>query len=351
MFRYFLCLIGVVLAIPILGVATLAFALPISTSGIGYLLGGLLIALGLILAPRISKYYLITVSGILIVLLIIVTRLFFIRQANSAVQILALPEAKATSWINTLIDEQDTIIFGEALFHRIGGDSINEHAGLTSALAVDYLEIRKEGMVASPVVSTYLNLQQRSHFDAVIIKPNARIKPKFALIFLHGYMGNVTAQCWEIAKAVQKLSGLTVCPSTEWTGQWWLPNGQAILKSTFEYVRKQGIQKIYLGGFSNGGFSIGHLAPQLKNELGLKGLIFIDGIYDGISIQETGLPVLVIEGLQDERVPAEFVRPMAEQIGESATYVELEGDHFLIMKHPNAVQDAITNWLAKLEGK
>jgi len=122
------------------------------------------------------------------------------------------------------------------------------------------------------------------------------------------------------------------------------------LKSTFAYLRGQGVQKFYVGGFSNGGFSIGHLAPQLGNEQGLRGLIFIDGIYDnGIGLQASGLPILIMEGAQDERVPPAYVRQIAEQIGTSATYVEMEGDHFLIMKRPKLVQDAIAQWLEKFE--
>lgn len=352
MFRYFLCFVGMILALPVLGIIALAFILPITISGIGYLLGGFLTAIGLILAPRISKYYLAILAGILMVVLVAGIRLFFIRlQAGSDFQIFALPEAKPTSWINILVDKQDTLIFGEALFHQTGGDSNQEHAGLASALATDYAEMRKAGIFASPVISTYLNLEQPGHFDAVIIKTGTSEPPKFGLIFLHGYMGNVTAQCWEIAQAVSSLGGLTVCPSTEWRGEWWQPNGQAILKSTFAYLREQGIHKFYLGGFSNGGFSIGHIAPQLGSEQGLGGLIFIDGIYDGASIKETGLPVLIIEGLQDERVPVAVVHPIAEQIGESVTYAEIDGDHSLIMKHPAAVQSAITNWLEQFEGR
>jgi pimeloyl-ACP methyl ester carboxylesterase len=354
LFRYFLCLVGLIFILPILGIILFAFTFagPITISGIGYLLGSLLTACGLFLAPRISKYYVAILAGILGVVLVVCLRLFFIRlKADAGLQILALPEAKPTAWINTLIDEQDTLIFGEALFHQIGGDSIMEHKGLTSALAADYDQMQKVGIFASPVLSTYLNMEQSGHFDAVIIKPDTNGPPKFGLVFLHGFMGNVTAQCWEIAQAARPLGGLTVCPSTEWRGEWWQPDGQEILKSTFAYLKGLDIQKFYLGGFSNGGFSIGHLAPNLGSEQGLGGLIFIDGIYDGPSIKGTGLPVLVIEGLQDERAPAAAVRPIVEQIGESATYVEMEGDHFLIMKHPAAIQSAITNWLEQFEGR
>src|ERR1041384_3374331 len=117
-------------------------------------------------------------------------------------------------------------------------------------------------------------------------------------------MGNVTAQCWEIAQAVRMFGAVTVCPSTDWRGDWWQPEGQGILQSTFAYLKGQEIQKFYLAGFSNGGISIGRLASKLKEEKELAGLIFIDGSDNGAGIKELGVPVLVLQGAQDERIPA-----------------------------------------------
>src|SRR4030095_12604720 len=94
-----------------------------------------------------------------------------------------------------------------------------------------------------------------------------------------------------------------------------------------------------------GGFSVNRLASQLGNEDDLTGLFLIDGIYDGISLRETGFPILIIQGTQDERVPAAGVRQIAETIGASVTYVEIDSDHFLIMKQPEQVQAAIQTWL------
>ena len=85
---------------------------------------------------------------------------------------ITLPQEKDTRWINTLIDEQDSLIVGEALFHRIGGDSADEHEGITSALHTDYSQIsRTQRVFSSPFVSTYLNLQRSTHFDAILITP------------------------------------------------------------------------------------------------------------------------------------------------------------------------------------
>jgi hypothetical protein len=342
---------GILLAIPLLGLVAMAFTLPVSFSGIIYLLCSCLAIIGLIAAPFLPKRFpLLILTGLIGMALMAGARIFrSAQQTNSSIQMLALPQARASSWVNALIDEQDTIIFGETLFHLIGGDSKNEHENLTSAFSRVYSEIRNEGIYPSPVISTYLNLQQPDHFDALIIEPEATAS--FGVVFLHGYMGNVTAQCWEIAGAVKPLGGVTICPSTEWSGRWWRTDGQAIIQSTFEYMRGQGIQRFYLGGFSNGGFSIGRLAPQWKDVPGLHGLIFIDGFMNGTSVRELGLPVLIIEGAQDERVGVTIARQFAADVGDLGTYAELDGDHFLIIKQPEQVQSAIVNWLEEQESE
>lgn len=340
------------MALPLLAITVMAFQLPITNSGIGYLIAGMLLVLGLILAPLTRRNsLLLRISGIVVIVVIASVRFILAQQSTAQhIKLLNLPAGKSTRWINYLIDEQDSLIFGETLFHRIGGDSVSEHENLTSALFADYSKMRSvQRVVGSPFLNTYLNLQNPAHFDAVVIEPETDPPPKFAVVFLHGYMGNVTAQCWEIAQAIKVFGAVTVCPSTDWTGAWWEPQGQAILWETFQYVRGRGIQKFYLGGFSNGGLSINRLALQLKGENGLAGLIFIDGIQEGESIRETGLPVLIVQGRQDARVPVEGVRQAVNTIGDSATYDELDADHFLIMKQPDQVQHAIVNWLKKFE--
>jgi pimeloyl-ACP methyl ester carboxylesterase len=353
MLRVLLSVLGLLLTLPVLALVALAMTLPITNWGIGYLLACSLAILGLIIAPWGERYpFLLIVTGVIAIALIAGIRLVLTeRTKTSNVRLVTLPQGRPIRWVNTLIDEQDSLIFGEAIFHRIGGDTPQEHEQLTDALQHAYAEMKaNQRIFGSPVLSTYLGLQAPAGFDVVITEPEVILQPDTAVIFLHGYMGNVTAQCWEIAQAVGRFGAVTVCPSTDWTGQWWEPKGEAILQATFQYLEAQGINKFYLGGFSNGGFGINHLASQLREIDGLRGLFLIDGIADGASLRDTGFPILIIQGAQDTRVSPEGVRQIAEAIGTLATYVEVEGDHFLIMKHPKAVQDAITDWLNNLEG-
>lgn len=350
--RYLICVLGIALAPTILALLIMAFALPITISGIGYLSGSVLLIAGLILVPWARRLSIVLIiAGAIAIASLACLRLILARQETTAnIRMITLPQGKEALWVNYLIDEQDSLIFGEALFHLIGGDSPKEHENIASELLAEYSALRSlQGLFPSPIVSTYLNLQSSAHFDVVIIEPEVNHPSEFAVVFLHGYMGNVTVQCWEIAQAVKIFGGVTVCPSTGWRGDWWQPQGDAILQTTFEYLRGRGVQRFYLAGFSNGGSGINRLAPKLKNETGLKGLIFIDGIHNSKDIRDTGLPVLVIQGAQDERMPATRARQIADEIGALATYVELNGDHFLIMKQPSLVQDAIAQWLEQFE--
>ena len=344
--RYILCLLGIVLAIPLLALIVWAFKLPITSSGKSYLVVGSLVVFGFITAPRSHKQSLTLIFvGVLGFFLITVTRLILTGQnQTSEIHMITLPAGNGPRWIGSAIDEQDALIFGEELFHFIGGDSASEHDGLIPAFEAVYAEMGSQGMFPSPVINTYMNLQRPDAFDAVVIKPPQE-PPAFGVIFLHGYMGNVTAQCWEIAQAVKESRCVTICPSTEWTGQWWQPGGHEILKRTFAYLKEQEITRVYLGGFSNGGFSIGRLASELGDEKGLAGLIFIDGFMNGTGMRALGLPVLIIEGTQDERVPRATAQSFADEIGDLGTYVEIDSDHFLIIKKPQQVQNAISTWL------
>jgi pimeloyl-ACP methyl ester carboxylesterase len=345
-FKYLLCILGIILSLPILVMAALAFTFPISISGVAYLLAYSVAITGLVVAPWMKRHALLTSIGIFVFFLIAILRINATWNSTSNIQILTLPQGKSTRWLSYVIDEQDSLIFGEALFHFIGGSSAAEHAGITQALYQDYSDMRQmQRVVPSPILNTYLGLQSPIAFDAVVIEPEVNSHPEIGVIFLHGYMGNVTAQCWEIAQAVSRFGAVTACPSTKWTGEWWKPQGQAILKETFQYLRKQGVQKFYLGGFSNGGFGISRIVSEVNNEEGLKGLFFIDGIADGASIKATGLPVLIIQGSQDTRMPAVSARQISQVIGETATYVEINSDHFVIMKKPEPVQDALAAWL------
>lgn len=353
MFRFLIFSLGVVLGLPLLALIAFAFVTPITISGVAYLIGCSFAVAGLLIAPWRRKYsFVITAVGFAVIVAIVIVRLVLARDEGAApnLRMIVLPGGQATRWVDYLVDEQDSVIFGETALHLLGGVSPREHENIVPALYSAYSEFRAaKGVFPSPVVTTYLNLQGPAAFDALVIEPGNGQPAKFGVVFLHGFMGNVTIQCWRIAQAAQKLGAVTVCPSTDWVGNWSQPQGAAIVRATLLYLRERGIQRIYLGGFSNGGIGTSLLAPNVATEGDLSGLFFIAGATNGVNIGKTNLPVLVIQGAQDERMPVTEARRFVAEITRRATYVELEGDHFLIMKQSAHVQEAIAAWLGNYE--
>lgn len=343
-----LFLAGLLLALPLFGFVLLACLLPLSLSGMLYLASAALIIAGLLSAPWLPKQFpTLTLAGLLALIVVASLRLIPAAQSNGPrLSMVRLPSGREAPRLTALIDEQDMLIVGEALFHLLGGVYPREHQGISNALKADYAELRSvQGVYPSPVLATYLGLQQINSFDLLLVEPKGEHPPETAVVFLHGFMGNVTAQCWEIAQAAALLGMLTACPSTEWRGEWRLPQGEFILRSTLEYLKDRGVKSVYLGGFSNGGFGISNLAPHLTDLRELRGLFFIDGIAYGENIAALGLPVLVLQGSQDERMPAAQAKQTAQSMGPLATYIEIESDHFVIMKKPAEVQAALSEWL------
>ena len=226
----------------------------------------------------------------------------------------------------------------------------HEHDGIVSALSTAYAQARStSGAFPSPFVSTYLGFQHPAAFDAVVIEPADERPSLIGVVFLHGFMGNVTLQCWQIAQAAEQIGAITVCPSTSSIGDWWRPEGEAIVRATLRYLRGRGIHRFYLGGFSNGGYGLSRLSKAVAAESGLKGFFFIAGASNGMAVREINLPVLVIQGSADERIPVGSARQFAAELGKLATYVELDADHFLIMKQSEQVRKSISTWLKSQE--
>jgi len=104
-------------------------------------------------------------------------------------------------------------------------------------------------------------------------------------------------------------------------------------------------ERIYLAGLSNGGISVSRLAYRLESNL--TGLILISGADPDAPI--TGLPVLVVQGKDDQRVPRSMIERYVAAVGASGTYLLLEGDHFVLLKRADQVQGAIADWVIQQE--
>ena len=344
--RAFLLVLGILISLPLVGLLFLVPRTPVSAVGWIYLLSYLLIVLGMVSAPwQSGRFVVLTLLGITMCLVTVAVRLMF-PPAGTHMNMITLPSQSGPRLINRIFDEQDVVLFGAQVAPYLGAISRSEKDSLDIRFSQTFNKMKQQGVTPlSPFLTTYLNQQRPNEFDLVITEPSLDPSPETGIIFLHGYGGNFTLQCWLIAEAGNRIDAMTVCPSTSPSGAWWNAQGQSILQETLAYVRQRGVKRIYLAGLSNGAIGASRLADQLESEI--MGLILISGADPGATITE--LPVLLLHGKYDERIPASLMEGYADAAGPNATFHLFEGDHFLLLKQADQVQDVILDWLGQQE--
>ena len=352
--NHLFCAAGLAL-LPLVGLLV-AFATytPITTSGLCYTLGAVVLTLGLLIAPRLPKLsgFLSTV-GLLTIIATAGWRIS-VGSEGSTVTLITLPTGTSTRWVDRLIHERDLSLFGQRAAALTGvALSPREADGLTEALTKAHASLAAvNGTTSSPCFATYLFMQRPDAFDTIVIEGKNLEAPGFpapqaAVIYLHGFTGSFTVQAWLVAQAARELNMLTVAPATGFIGNWWTPSGEATIRRTITYLRSRGIQRIYLAGLSNGAVGVCRLAPRFQ--LDLAGIVLLSGA-DAFSPQST-LPVLALQGADDERMPADLTARYVEQAGDRGTYVEFDGDHLLLAKRAPEVQAMLVKWLREREAQ
>lgn len=344
--RYLLCSFGLLISLPLCILLFFVPSTPITSNGVLYLLSYALIVIGLIGAPwMMNRSWILILAGGLMMIITPATRIISL-PTGSPLNLITLPSQSETRLLNRIVDERDAVLFGAQIGPYMGLISQREKEDLVSTFSQAYKDMHAYGATPlSPFIATYLNQQSPAHFDLVVSEPKGTAAPKTGIIFLHGFGGNFAVQCWLMAKPGFSINALTVCPSTGPIGAWWTPQGEAILQETVQYFHQRGIERIYLAGLSNGAIGASRLANRYEEQLA--GLILISGADPNAAIIE--LPVLLLHGEHDERIPVSVMEAYASAAGDHATYHLFDGDHFLLLKQADQVQEVISNWLIEQE--
>jgi pimeloyl-ACP methyl ester carboxylesterase len=259
---------------------------------------------------------------------------------------ITLPDQASTRYVNRLFDEQDVTLIGARLLALAGIITPHEQSFLISSMGKVYREMREaEGVTPSPLISTYLNHEHPGAFDVLVVEPDTRQSAHVGVIFLHGYAGNFTMPCWLFAQAARPIGAVTVCPSVGWEGNWRTRDAEVTVRNTLCYLRRRGVKRIYLAGLSNGGIGASYLVSRFSTDL--VGLVLISGVSPNEG--NNNLPVLVIHGRHDERIPAEFAQMYAHLANRVGTYVEFDDGHFVFVKQAEQVRNVITTWFVRQE--
>jgi pimeloyl-ACP methyl ester carboxylesterase len=325
-----------VLALPLLAVAALLFAGPPTPEGGAFGLALVAIAFGLVVRIREA-----TLAGSLVAVGLVIARFVFAADGEHLI-------AHDGRLIDRVLPERDVALGASRLLLLAG--AIEEHAsadhGLLPALRDGYDRLRDdEGWVPSPVLSTLALGHERDDF--VMLERRAS-RTDAAVIFLHGSMGNVTLECWQVAQAAAAHALPTFCPSTDTSGRWDAPRGRAILDETLRRLKDRGVRRVVIVGLSAGGIGLSRLAPRLRlpEGMSLEGLVQLSGT--GAPAHPRRVPTLILQGGRDRMTPPAPARRHARALGRHARYVEVpEAGHWLLLSHHDRVHDELSRFLAR----
>ncbi len=279
-----------------------------------------------------------------LLLLAIVGYRFVAAESSATIRTATGPAMTEGRWLDRIVPERDVALGGSNLLLALG--QLHE-PGLLDALRDGYDRMQRvEGPGPSSVVSTFVLGQTPEEHTVHRVAPGGRFEPREAVVlFLHGYIGNVTLECWQVAQAASPVGLDVVCPSTEWTASWDQPDGRAIVRAHVERLRGEGVERIYLAGLSAGAIGASRLAPSLDVE----GLILVSGASRQAS--PAAIPTLILQGARDTMTPPATAREYARRAGRRATYREYEdASHWLILSHHQAFTRDLRGWLAEREG-
>jgi hypothetical protein len=298
-------------------------------------------ALALSISERGPRRGLGAVAGVLLAILLVVRML---GAADGMIRMVTLPQGTSSRWLGSVVDEQDVALAGARVLAMQWRLAPDEKKRLVPAMRESYVEMRREdAFTPSPVFDTLLGRQAPGAFDTLVIEPHATTSPappaKTGVIFLHGYAGSYTLECWLLARAARTIGAITVCPATDFSGHWRGEAGEQIVRATIDYLHARGVRRVFLAGLSNGAMGASALAPQLASSLA--GLILISGApaLGG----NGGLPTLVVHGSDDPMASAASARAFAART--HASYAGFDGGHFVLLVRRAEAREAIASWL------
>lgn len=281
-------------------------------------------------------------AAFLLLFLVVVYRFFAAERSTSIT-------SESDRWIDRIVPERDVAIGGSNLLISLGLAGMErDGAGLLDPLRDGYTRMREqEGAVPSAVISTVLfGLQSPESHSVFRVAPPSRFNPPEAVVlFLHGGMGPVTLECWQVAQAANPVGVDVLCPSADARARWASEPHRRTVEQSIEQLRAQGVQRVYLAGLSAG--AIG--ASRLAGHLDVEGVILISGA--SRQARPARVPTIVIQGRDDPRCPPGPARAYARSLGRRARYVEHpEADHWLILSHHEWVTEHLREWIAEQEG-
>lgn len=224
-----------------------------------------------------------------------------------------------------------------AVYAEIDADPSYGEAGSALGLAYDEL-------LGGPDVSGHVYVDRA---------PGGGTQP--AILYLHGWGGSLLAYPWVLRRAAHARGYAIVAPSYG-AGYWFDDEGIATVERTLQWMAETGrfdMDRVVLAGLSNGGHGVTAAAPAWR----WQGIAWLSGVIEPGEMPEIGaevrVPILVLHGGQEDRVPIEYATAAVEELRAGGATVDFDvvedADHFLLFTHRARVDAAIDRWLGASE--
>jgi pimeloyl-ACP methyl ester carboxylesterase len=267
--------------------------------------------------------------------------------------------------LGNLLPEVDQLMLGFALVPVLDPMMDQSEASqLRTWTAAVYRELEADpafNALGSVLPLAYAELRgsnpQTPHAFVHVPRTLDRTKPAPVLVFFHGSGGNLKSYFWILSRLADRLGFVLVAPSFG-LGNWRQPEtGNRLDFALGAAARAAPVDRrqIHLAGLSNGGLAVSQILAAGGTPV--RSFTFISPVFDERALhrlpeQARGIPLMIITGLQDDRVPVDYVRDYAAQLRRNGARVSLqvidEADHFLMFSHSDRLLEEMELQLAPL---
>lgn len=195
------------------------------------------------------------------------------------------------------------------------------------------------------------------HYLAMVPRKKTGKKRMPLLVFLHGSAGSF-ASYWKVLAPLARRHGVAVICPTFGFGNWFLPGGLEHVMASIKDARRRYpviTGETYLVGLSNGGTGVSPAVASCGRRC-FAGVAYISGVFDTLIIKDgvkggawRGLPVLVIHGHQDLRIPPWSMRLALELLKAAGARLSRldypQEDHFLFFAKREQVVQRLAAWM------
>ncbi len=181
----------------------------------------------------------------------------------------------------------------------------------------------------------------RGRFDMLLVEPPSGPEPDTGVVFLHSTGNSFVFEGWQFAQCLRDARVTTLCPSVGLAGNWRSIPGEGILRSALVTLKERGLTRLFIAGHAAGAKAAFHAAMLFQSELA--GLMLLSGIDPDAS--PLALPTLLLRGSSDPQTEELPFQNYARRASGICTFIQIPGDHLLLLKKQAVVRKIITHWL------